>query len=398
MDRDAVFNVTLRKFLLPVEAFLDDPSVSEIMINGPTEVYIEQAGRISKTDISFDDEELLHAAARNIAQYTNKRVDHLTSRFDSRLPDGSRVHVVMPRCSRKGLCIAIRKFSKTSFSLEGFVERGSLTPQSKEYVELVVELEKNLIVSGGTGTGKTSFLNAVSGKIPSTERILVIEDSSELQLQQPHVLPFETATADRHGHGAVSIRDLFHSALRMRPDRIIIGECRGGEALDLIQAMTSGHGGSMSTLHANTAGDALHRLETMALMSGVEMPLTALRAQVASAVDVIVQLSRMSDGRRMVTEIAEVGTLTTDWNYQVTPIFELDDRRNLKKQKLELVWTGNKSSFAKALREKGLKDKVKLTAPLFTASRRTEAGSLKTPRVVDSDTDQHNDQDHAEGE
>ena len=369
MDRDAVFGVTLRKFLSPVVDFLDDPSVSEIMINGPTEVYIEQAGRIEKTDVTFDDEELLHAAARNIAQYTNKRVDSLTARFDSRLPDGSRVHVVMPRCSRKGLCIAIRKFSKSTFTLEGFVERGSLTPQSREYLELVVDLEKNLIVSGGTGTGKTSFLNAISGKIPPDERILVLEDSSELQLQQPHVLPFETAAADRHGLGAVSIRDLFHSALRMRPDRIIIGECRGGEALDLIQAMTSGHGGSMSTLHANTATDSLHRLETMALMSGVEMPLTALRAQVASAIDIVVQLSRMPDGRRMVTEISEVGTLTTEWQYQVTPMFELDDRRNLKKPKLELVWTGNKSSFAKSLKEKGLKDKVKLTASLFSAEK-----------------------------
>lgn len=366
MDRDAVFNITLRKFLLPVAAYLDDPAVSEIMINGPKEVYIEQEGRIEKTNITFDDEELLHAAARNIAQYTNKRVDHLTARFDSRLPDGSRVHVVMPRCSRKGLCIAIRKFSKTSFTLEGLVERRALTAEAKEYIELIVDLEKNLIVSGGTGTGKTSFLNAVSGKIPETERILVIEDSSELQLQQPHVLPFETAAADRHGHGVVSIRDLFHSALRMRPDRIIIGECRGGEALDLIQAMTSGHGGSMSTLHANTAKDALHRLETMALMSGVDMPLTALRAQVASAVDVVVQLNRMSDGRRMVTEIAEVGTLTTDWQYQITPIFELDDRRDLKKPPLELKWTGAPSTFAKSLREKGLRDKVSLTAPLFS--------------------------------
>lgn len=365
MDRDTIFNVTLRKFLSPVATYLDDPAVSEIMINGPTEVYIEQGGRIEKTDIAFDDEELLHAAARNIAQYTNKRVDALTARFDSRLPDGSRVHIVMPRCSRKGLCIAIRKFSKTSFTLDGFVERGSLSPQSREYLELVVDLEKNLIISGGTGTGKTSFLNAISGKIPPGERILVIEDSSELQLQQPHVLPFETAAADRHGFGAVSIRDLFHSALRMRPDRIIIGECRGGEALDLIQAMTSGHGGSMSTLHANTATDALHRLETMALMSGVEMPLTALRAQVASAIDVVVQLNRMSDGRRMVTEISEIGTLTTTAQYQVNPMFELDDRRNLKKPKLELVWTGNKSTFGKSLKEKGLREKVKLTAPLF---------------------------------
>jgi pilus assembly protein CpaF len=369
VNRDAIFDVTLRKFLSPVNAFLDDPSVSEIMINGPKEVYIEQEGRIQKTAISFDDEELLEAAARNIAQYTNKRVDHLTARFDSRLPDGSRVHVVMPRCSRKGLCIAIRKFGKTSFTLTGFVERGSLTPQAKEYLELVVELERNIIISGGTGTGKTSFLNAISEKIPSGERILVIEDSSELQLQQPHVLPFETAAADRHGYGAVSIRDLFHSALRMRPDRIIIGECRGGEALDLIQAMTSGHGGSMSTLHANTAADALHRLETMALMSGVEIPLRALRAQVASAIDVVVQLTRLNDGRRMVTEISEVGTLTTNAQYQVVPIFELEDRRNLKSPKLELVWTSNKSGFAKSLKEKGLTDLVNLTAPLFTLGK-----------------------------
>ena len=369
MNRDAIFDVTLHKFLAPVNTFLEDPSVSEIMINGPGEVYIEQEGRIYKTDVSFDDEELLEAAARNIAQYTNKRVDHLTARFDSRLPDGSRVHVVMPRCSRKGLCIAIRKFGKTNFTLAGFVERGSLTPQAREYLELVVELERNVIVSGGTGTGKTSFLNALSEKIPAGERILVIEDSSELQLQQPHVLPFETAAADRHGYGAISIRDLFHSALRMRPDRIIIGECRGGEALDLIQAMTSGHGGSMSTLHANTAADALHRLETMALMSGVELPLTALRAQVASAIDLVVQLTRMNDGRRMVTEISEVGALTTEAQYQVTPIFELDDRRSLKSPNLELIWTGKKSGFTKSLKEKGLRHQVNLTAPLFSFSR-----------------------------
>lgn len=366
MDRDAVFAVTIRKFLSPVVMFLDDPSVSEIMINGPNEVYIERNGKVEDAEVAFDDEELLHAAARNLAQYTNKRVDHLTARFDSRLTDGSRVHVVMPRCSRKGLCIAIRKFPKTSFTLEGLVERGSLTPQAREYIELVVELEKNLIVSGGTGTGKTSFLNAVSAVIPESERILVIEDSSELRLHQDHVLPFETAAADRHGQGAVTIRDLFHSALRMRPDRIIIGECRGGEALDLIQAMTSGHGGSMSTLHANTARDALHRLETMALMSGVEIPLAALRAQVASAIDVVVQLTRMRDGQRIVTEICEVGTLSLKGRYQVSPIFELTDDRNLETAALDLTWTGTKSSFTKSLREKGLKKRLSLTSELFS--------------------------------
>src|SRR5215510_11033913 len=353
MDRDAIFNVTLKRFLEPVGEYLDDDRVSEIMINGADEVYIERHGMIEKTDACFADDEKLLAAARNIAQYTNKRITPLTTRFDSRLPDGSRVHVVMPRCSRKGLCVSIRKFQRAKFSLEDLVEAELLTPEAKEYIELIVALERNLLVSGGTGSGKTSLLNSISGKIPETERVIVIEDSAELQLQQPHVLSFETAWPDRHGQGMVGIRDLFHSALRMRPDRIIIGECRGGEALDLIQAMTSGHGGSMSTLHANTAADALHRLETMALMSGVEIPLTALRAQVASAIDVVVQLTRMNDGRRMVTEISEVGTLTTDWQYQVTPIFELEDRRNLKSPKLELVWTGKKSGFAKSLKEKG---------------------------------------------
>jgi len=199
MDRDAIFNVTLKRFLEPVSEYLDDDQVSEIMINGVDEIYIERHGMIEKTDACFDDDEKLLAAARNIAQYTNKRLTPLTSRFDSRLPDGSRVHVVMPRCSRKGLCISIRKFRRASFTLENLVENGLLTAEAKEYIETIVANGRNLLVSGGTGSGKTTLLNAISGKIPDAERVIVIEDSSELQLQQPHVLSFEIAWPDRHG-------------------------------------------------------------------------------------------------------------------------------------------------------------------------------------------------------
>lgn len=359
MERNEIFQATIARFLEPVHEYLEDPAVSEIMINGPSDIYIERAGLVTRTDAVFADEGSLESAARNIAQFTNKRITADTSRFDSRLPDGSRVHVVLPRCSQKGLCISIRRFSKKSFTLEGLVERGAFTDDVREYIELVVAIEKNLIVSGGTGTGKTSLLNAISGKIPSTERIIVIEDSSELQLQQPHVLPFETRMPDRHGRGGVTIRELFHSALRMRPDRIVIGECRGGEALDLIQAMTSGHGGSMSTLHANSAADSLHRLETMALMSGIEIPLTALRAQVASAIDVVVQLMRLNDGRRVLTEVSEVGPLGTDFRYSVTRIFEYSGDAGTT------VWTGARSTYADELRQKGVASQIDLTREVF---------------------------------
>src|SRR5215471_1876140 len=355
MDRDAIFNVTLKRFLEPVGEYLNDDRVSEIMINGVDEIYIERRGMIEKINARFEDDEKLLAAARNIAQYTNKRITPLTTRFDSRLPDGSRVHVVMPRCARNGLCISIRKFRRANFSLEDLEEAGLLTPEAREYIEIVVALERNLLVSGGTGSGKTTLLNAISGKIPETERVIVIEDSSELQLQQPHVLSFESVWPDRHGQGAAGIRELFHSALRMRPDRIIIGECRGGEALDLIQAMTSGHGGSMSTLHANTALDALNRLETMALMSGVNIPLNALRSQIVSAIDVIIQVSRLNDGRRVITEICEVDALSTENRYQVNQIFSRLESRSAgaRNTSVELSWSGNRWAFGDWLKLHG---------------------------------------------
>jgi pilus assembly protein CpaF len=233
-----------------------------------------------------------------------------------------------------------------------------LTNEAKEYLEIVVALEMNLIVSGGTGTGKTSFLNAISRHISPDERIIVIEDTSELQLQQPHVLRFEVAAPNRKGEGRVTIRDLFHSALRMRPDRIVIGECRGGEALDLIQAMTSGHGGSMSTLHANTPIDALHRLETMALMSGIEIPLGALRSQVASAINLVVQLTRLNDGRRVVSAISEVeGTSSQD--YIMNSIFERSGDGT------PLRWTQNLSIFRKELRAREFTASVNRAKEIF---------------------------------
>jgi pilus assembly protein CpaF len=369
MDRASIFRATIDKYLEPVDQFRRDPDVTEIMINGPDEVYVERRGRLELTRASFGDPESLLAMARNIAQYTNKRITPVTARFDSRLPDGSRVHIVMPRCSLRGLCIAIRKFSLTGISLEGMVESGSLTPEAKEYLEIMVELERNFIVSGGTGSGKTSFLNAISLKIPATERIIVIEDTAELQLKQPHVLSFETSGPDRHGLGAVTIRDLFHSALRMRPDRIVIGECRGGEALDLIQAMTSGHGGSMSTLHANTAADALNRLETMALMSGVNIPLHALRPQVSSAIDVVIQLSRLPDGNRVVTEISEVKGLSDQDRYQLNSMFEQGEfRAKTDMPMARLRRTGKPSIFGAALKQSGLTGKIVLTKQLFSSS------------------------------
>jgi pilus assembly protein CpaF len=376
MNRNTVFRATIDKYLKPIEDFRRDDTVTEIMINGPSEIYIERAGMLQRTEAKFDDPDCLFAVARNIAQYTSKRISESTARFDSRLPDGSRVHIVMPRCGRKlkedaqreeVLFISIRKFPAKGRTLEGLVNIGSVTEEAREYVEVIVELEKNMIVSGGTGSGKTSFLNACSLKIPSTERIIVLEDTSELQLQQPHVLYFETAPPDRYGRGAVAIRDLFHSALRMRPDRIVIGECRGGEALDMIQAMTSGHGGSMSTLHANNSGDALNRLETMALMAGVDIPLNALRSQVSSAIDVVIQLMRLPDGRRLVTEIGEVGKrLTPENQYQVNPVFALREGvAGGGPASVRLYPTGNRSIFAEDVSARGLASSVIRNGSIF---------------------------------
>jgi pilus assembly protein CpaF len=345
---EAIFERTILHFLEPVGEFLRDPSVTEIMINGTDEIYIERKGRLLLTEARFPSEPALLAAVRNILQYVDKRLNPDRPMTDARLPDGSRVHVAMPPCSRKGVVVTIRKFARQAFDMDFLIETGCLTQLSRDFLTLCTVTEKNLLISGGTSSGKTSLLNVLSEFIQDDRRIVVIEESSELQLQQPHVIGLESRSPDRYGRGEVTIRDLFKNSLRMRPDRVIVGECRGGEALDMIQAMTSGHAGSMTTLHADSPADALHRLETMAMMSTVALPLAALRAQVASAIHVIIQMMRFVDGSRRVVQISQVLPLDARGNYQVEDLFVLhlpEGQRELAKATLE--WTGTKIAFRK---------------------------------------------------
>ncbi len=366
MARTNIFKATIDHFLAPIKPFLDDPSVSEIMVNRADEIYIERQGRLVKTEAKFEDAQALLAAVRNVLQYTGKRLDAEHPLIDSRLPDGSRVHVILEPLSRGGTCMTIRKFAKVMFDADHLVELGSWTPQSVEYLKICVLAEKNILVAGGTSSGKTSLLNVLSGFITHDQRIVVIEDSAELELQQAHVLSLETRPPDRWGRGEVTIRDLFRSSLRLRPDRIVIGEVRGGEALDMIQAMTSGHAGSMSTLHANMAIDALNRLETLAMMSKLELPLHALRAQITSAIDVIVLVTRFNDGRRGLTEVSEVLSLGDDSRYRLREMFryELSKGGEGKAGRGQLVWTGEKSSFRDEPKIRLLQDQWDLTSEL----------------------------------
>ena len=299
-------NSFLVLFLAPVKDFLEDDNVSEILINGPEQIYIEKSGKLQKTNAVFASEPALKAAASNIAKSVGRILNDDNPRLDARLPDGSRVHAVIPPLSRCGTVIAIRKFKKDTLSIEKMLSFGSLSNDAVLLIKTLVGLHKNVIVSGATSSGKTSVLNALSSFIGNDERVLVIEDASELQLQQEHIVSFETRKADKNGNGEVTIRDLIVSSLRLRPDRLVIGEIRGGEALDLLQALNTGHAGSMSTIHANSPLDCLFRMETCALLSGVEIPLTALRAQVASAIDAVVHTARLPDGSRKVVAISEV--------------------------------------------------------------------------------------------
>ena len=296
-------------FLEPVREYLADDAVSEILINGPERVYIERSGKLEEVPARFVSESALRAAAANIAKSVGRILDEAHPRLDARLPDGSRVHAVIPPLSRIGTVIAIRKFRKEALTVAKMREFGSMDEEMERLLRALVLLHKNVIVSGATSSGKTSVLNALSSFIPDNERVLVIEDASELQLQQRHVVPFETRKPDKNGQGEVTIRDLIRSALRLRPDRIVIGEIRGGEALDLLQALNTGHAGSMSTIHANSPIDALSRIETCALLSGIDIPLVALRSQVASAIDAVIHTARLPDGSRKVVEVSEVQPL-----------------------------------------------------------------------------------------
>ncbi|MEM1097216.1 MAG: ATPase, T2SS/T4P/T4SS family [Planctomycetota bacterium] len=362
----ALFTRTIDHYLAPIRRFLDDESVSEVMINAPDEIYVERDGGLMKTDARFADTETYEAAINNVLQYTGKSLRDDAALIDARLPDGSRVHVAKEPCARHGTVMSIRKFAKSMLDLDWLMELGTLTPEAREFLEIAVQAERNVLVAGGTSSGKTSLLNALSALIPADQRLVVIEDSAELQLQQDHVISLETKPADRFGKGAVGIRELFRSSLRLRPDRIIIGEVRGGEALEMIQAMTSGHGGSMGTLHANAPLDALNRLETMALMSEVELPLSALRSQVSSAIDLIVQMSRQIGGRRLVTQITEVLPLGEHGYYQTRDLFAQEQVGDDSGGKaMWLTWTGETSAMAGRLRPEEAQRITPLTRGAF---------------------------------
>lgn len=290
----------------PVERFLADETVTEVMINGPSQVYVERNGRLTLTDQTFMDDASVLAVIERIVAPLGRRIDESQPYVDARLADGSRVNAIIPPLSLIGPCITIRKFAKRILTTEDFVRFGTWTPAIAAFLNACVKLRKNIIVAGGTGSGKTTLLNVLSGFIPSTDRILTIEDAAELRLAQPHVVRLEARPPNIEGKGAVTIRDLVRNALRMRPDRIIVGECRGSETLDMLQAMNTGHDGSLTTVHANTPRDVISRLETMVLMSGVDLPSRAIREQIASAVQIIVQEARLSDGSRKIIAISEI--------------------------------------------------------------------------------------------
>ena len=361
-----IYEQTVRHFLAPIRALMEDSSVTEVMVVGPQNVYFERAGQIHKSDAAFKSDAQLMAAIRNISEYANRRIDRNNHSMDARLPTGERVHAIIPPASRVGICLTIRKFQKSSFNLESLVERGSMSPEAAEFLAICVVLHKNIVISGGTGTGKTSMLNALSTAIPNRERIVVIEDSSELQLNQKHTVYLEAQPPRPNGEGAVTIRDLFVDSLRMRPDRIVVGEVRRGEALDLIQSMISGHAGSLTTVHANTPRDAARRLETLCLMNDNALPIYVARAQVSSAMHLVIQLARYSDGSRRISAISEASGLDDSNEYQWNDLFQFcgtgRDADGRIQGQLERVGT---PSFSSEPKEMGLQDMVTCTQGLF---------------------------------
>ena len=290
----------------PLRPLVEDDSLTEIMVNGPDMVYVERAGKILLTDVRFDDENHLLRVIDLIVAAVGRRIDHRTPLCDARLLDGSRVNAVIPPISLDGPTLTVRKFSKDPYQVSDLIAFGTLTEEAAAFVRACVLARANILISGGTGTGKTTLLNVCSSFIPVDERIVTIEDAAELQLHQEHVCRLEARPPDLNGDGRIAIRDLVINSLRMRPDRIVVGECRGGEALDMLQAMNTGHDGSLTTIHANNPRDCLSRLETLVLMAGMDLPAKAIRQQVSSALDLIVQLSRMKDGSRKITSVTEI--------------------------------------------------------------------------------------------
>ncbi|MCK7458278.1 CpaF family protein [Idiomarina aminovorans] len=318
MIKDAVAEVI---GLGPIERLLSDDSVSEIMVNSFEHIYVERSGRLEKASEQFINEVSLRRTIDKIVLPLGRHIDEASPMVDARLPDGSRVNAVLAPLATKGSCLTIRKFTNKSLTINDLVLGDSLTKKAAEFLKLAVRCRQNIIVSGGTGTGKTTLLNILSQEISEDERILTIEDAAELRLQHDNLISLEARPKNQEGVGEISIRELVINALRMRPDRLVVGECRGSEALDMLQAMNTGHAGSLSTVHANSARDALRRLEIMVLMAGIELPISALRQQIASAVDIIVQIARLSDGRRAVLSINEVAGIDDDV-LQLSPLFE----------------------------------------------------------------------------
>ena len=296
----------------PIEVLLKDPTVTEVMVNGPKKIFVERMGRLQLTDIQFHDDSHVMNIIERILSPIGRHIDESVPLVDARLEDGSRVNIIIPPLSLVGPCITIRKFATKALSVDNLISFGTLDRKMADFIKACIQARINILVSGGTGSGKTTTLNVLSSFIPENERIVTIEDAAELKLQQEHVVTLESRPANIEGNGEITIRDLVKNALRMRPDRIIVGEVRGGEALDMLQAMNTGHDGSLTTAHANNPRDALSRLETMVLMAGFEMPIRAIREQVSSAIELILQQSRLKDGSRKITYITEVQHMEGD--------------------------------------------------------------------------------------
>lgn len=361
----------------PIQHLLDDDTISEVMVNGPEDVYVEKNGKLIKTNVTFNGDEHVLQVIDRIILPLGRRIDFDNPTVDARLPDGSRVNAIIPPVAIDGPTITIRKFTKEKLTIEQLIEFGSISEAMADFLRACVISRLNIVISGGTGSGKTTLLNILSSFIPPDERIVTIEDAAELQLHQDHVVRLETKPPNVEGIGAVPIRELVRNSLRMRPDRIIVGEVRGGEALDMLQAMNTGHDGSLTTAHANTPRDALSRLETMALMSGLDMPLGVIREQIASAVDLIVQQSRMKDGSRKVTFITEVAGMEGN-TVVMTDIFRFEQTAISEEGKVigELRPTGIRPLFSERLIAAGFK----LTPQVFGAGSTDLLETSHSPR------------------
>lgn len=355
----------------PIQSLLDDEEVSEIMVNGPKKVFVERKGKLSKSTVTFDDDDHVLRIIDRIITPLGRHVDSDSPTVDARLPDGSRVNAVVRPCAIDGPSITIRKFKKDKLKVDDLVNFGSMTRQMADFLEACVKARFNIIISGGTGSGKTTLLNVMSGFIPENERIITIEDAAELQLQQDHVMRMETKAANADGLHAVSIRELVKNSLRMRPDRIVVGEVRGGEALDMLQAMNTGHDGSLTTVHANTPRDAISRIETLVLMAGMDLPLKVVRQQVSSAVDLIVQQTRLKDGQRKVTAVTEVAGMEGDI-IVLSDIFKFNQTGVTSDGKVlgEVSATGIRPNFTPRLEAAGFKLSAEVFAPRLAQNAR----------------------------